>query len=135
MTVVRDHVLARIPDPSLRAHLVWVPVLDDDEREAADRAAAMVRDPRVSQWWDTGRKLGDSLGEVLGIPRRDGTPGSGFAWDVYLVYPPGVTWHPGDRPPAPAWWTHQLAQVNAAIPPLGDGEQLRRELSARLVPR
>ena len=133
MSVVTDKVLGAIPDPALRVDLVWVPVLDEDERPSAEVAAGRVRDSRVRQWWDEGRKLGDALGEVLRIPRRDGEPGFGFAWDVYLVYAPGTRWTAGAPPPAPDFWTHQLSQVDPAIAPLRDGEQLRDQLRARLT--
>ncbi len=29
------------------------------------------------------------------------------AWDVYLLYAPGVKWI-GDQPPMPTFWMHQL---------------------------
>ena len=132
MSVVTDRVLRAIPDPALRVALVWVPVLDEDDRPAADVASSRVHDPRVRQWWDEGRQLGDALGQVLAIPRRDGAPGFGFAWDVYLVYGPGTAWSAGERPPAPAWWTHRLTQVDPATAPLRDGAQLREALQACL---
>ena len=34
------------------------------------------------------------------------------AWDVYLVYKPGVKWE-GPRPPRPTFWMHQLEGVDA----------------------
>jgi hypothetical protein len=38
-------------------------------------------------------------------------PGS-LAWDVYLVYPPGVEWN-GRTPPRPGYFMHQLNQLPA----------------------
>jgi hypothetical protein len=38
---------------------------------------------------------------VLGLERE-------VAWDVYLVYPPGVVWE-GETPPSPAAFMHQLS--------------------------
>ena len=41
----------------------------------------------------------DAYQQVLGISER--------AWDVFLIYPPGVRWE-GELPPAPFYWEHQL---------------------------
>ena len=39
--------------------------------------------------------------EVLGISEP--------AWDIYMVYPPGVRWE-AELPPVPAYWMHQLGR-------------------------
>jgi len=56
-------------------------------------------------------------------------PGS-LAWDVYLIYPPGVKWE--KEPPKPVYWQHQL-DIRTA--PRLDGKpfakELRKVLSAR----
>jgi hypothetical protein len=59
------------------------------------------------------------------------------AWDVFLLYPPGVTWE-GERPPAPAYWMHQLGsrwlpRVQGPYFDAGAFLQRTRELLARPV--
>ena len=33
------------------------------------------------------------------------------AWDVWMLFAPGVVWE-GDLPPEPTWWEHQLGGLN-----------------------
>jgi hypothetical protein len=55
------------------------------------------------------------------------------AWDVYLVYAPGVRWE-GDTPPTPTFWMHQLtADTGADQRYCLDPAVLEREV-ARLIP-
>jgi hypothetical protein len=37
------------------------------------------------------------------------------AWDVYLLYGPGVRWD-GDLPPRPDFWMHQLEEADRLAP-------------------
>jgi len=56
--------------------------------------------PRVTHYWNGGRcEVGHQYTEVLGI-----VP---YAWDVWMVYPAGVTWD-DELPPVPSYWQHQL---------------------------
>ncbi|SRR6266704_2869660 len=46
-----------------------------------------------------GRISASSLGRLLDLHQ--------IAWDVYLVYKPGIKWE-GPQPPRPTFWMHQL---------------------------
>jgi hypothetical protein len=101
-------VLDTIDDPSLRAYVVWVPILPEDSEEAARDSSALVTDPRAAHFWDATRALPPLLAPVLSLP--EGWP----AWDVYLAYPPAALWD--ERPPTPAFWHHQLGdEPNAPV--------------------
>ncbi|HEX2569165.1 MAG TPA: hypothetical protein VH877_06350 [Polyangia bacterium] len=141
--MVKDDVLAPLPQTDLRVHLVWVPILDSDTQAAAEEAMAAMpkNDPRIHQYWDTGGQLATALGRVLGIPPRRGdaaasspssSGASGLAWDVYLLYPRQARWPAAGAPPAPARWMHQLNQVTSAQAPFLDGSELRRWVGAPL---
>ena len=60
------------------------------------------------------------------------------AWDVYLIYPPGVTWPPGvawngDAPPKPAYWMHQLPErYGVGDAPRLDPEKFHTEVKREL---
>ncbi len=97
--VVRGIFQATASD-DLRGFIVWIPMLPGDSVEAAVERSAGFQDRRVVQGWDQERRLGGVFANTLGLTRT--------AWDVYLVYPPDVTWA-GDEPPAPAFWMHQLS--------------------------
>ena len=111
-SVILNAVLEAIEDPSLRAYVVWVPVLPADLSAAAQEACSLVPDQRASHFWDSEGALARTFSRVLDLP-----PGSP-AWDVYLAYPPGMRWE--QEPPAPPYWQHQLGAL-AKAPRLDGG--------------
>ena len=84
----------------LRGAIIWLPMLKADNLDAADQRERGFSDPRLAQYWDADRKFGRLIARTLDLK-------AAIAWDVYLVYPAGVTWH-AQLPPAPAVWMHQL---------------------------
>jgi hypothetical protein len=80
-------------------------MLNGDEQATAAKQADELNDPRVTQVWDPERAMGELTATTLGL--------SSTAWDVYLVYPAGVTWD-ADEPPSPAFWMHQLPSETGA---------------------
>lgn len=100
--MVQKSVLEAIDDPGLTVLNVWVPVLRGDNEEAARRATVHLPDARVRHFWFDGRELGESFQAPIGL---EGRP----AWDVYLVYAPGVRWE--ESPPKPSFFVHQLRKL------------------------
>lgn len=90
--------------------MIWAPVLRGDRPADAEERAGEWGDQRVSQLWDGRQRLARAFAGPLGL-RTLGV--RGIAWDVYLVYPPGALW-PGEAPPAPAHWEHQLSRLQGA---------------------
>ena len=111
-------VLDSISAPDFRAYVVWVPILDTDEGAPDEETRSLVPDERAAHFWDAGGALPKLFNGTLRLPA--GYP----AWDVYMIYPPGVRWE--DEPPAPAYWQHQLPGV-ATAPPL-DGETFAQQV-------
>ncbi len=74
-------------------------MLPGDSAETAVTQSQAFQDRRVIQGWDAERRIGDLFAKTLKLTRT--------AWDVYLLYPPDVTWK-GSEPPRPAFWMHQL---------------------------
>jgi hypothetical protein len=72
---------------------------DGDSPARAAEQAETIRDVRISQGWDDSRDVGKLFGETLDLHQT--------AWDVYLIYKPGITWE-GKQPPHPTFWMHQL---------------------------
>ncbi len=96
---VVGRVLKKFPSPQLKAILVWEPMRDGDNASSATQQAETVQDIRISQGWDGGQNLGKLFGQTLDLHQ--------IAWDVYLVYKPGIKWE-GLQPPRPTFWMHQL---------------------------
>jgi hypothetical protein len=100
---VVGQVLKKFSSPNLQAILVWEPMRDGDSPVAATQQAATVRDARIWQGWNENRNIGKLFGDTLNL--------HDIAWDVYLVYRPGITWAE-QQPPPPTFWMHQLAGVD-----------------------
>jgi hypothetical protein len=97
---VVERVFSTFPnDERLRGFVVWLPMLPSDSVNMAGAQAATFVDARVAQQWDGNKAFGTLLSKTLRLERT--------AWDVYLLYAPGVEWT-GDAPPAPSFWMHQL---------------------------
>jgi len=65
---------------------------DGDDATSATQQAETVQDIRISQGWDSSQNLGKVFGQTLDLHQ--------IAWDVYLVYKPGIKWE-GLQPPHP----------------------------------
>jgi hypothetical protein len=99
-------ILKKFPSPRLQALLVWEPMRDGDSSTTAAEQAQTVRDTRISQGWDGGRHIGKLFGAALDLHE--------IAWDVYLIYKPGITWE-GQQPPHPTFWMHQLDGADPSL--------------------
>ncbi len=116
-SAIQTSVLDEIDDPSLRAYVVWVPILPDDNEPAARESCGLVTDARATHFWDELRVLLDTFAFVLGLPK------DWPAWDIYMGYAPGIRWsevQEGDGPPQPTFWYHQLGDL--ALAPRLDGK-------------
>ena len=92
-------------DERLRGFVVWLPMLKNDDANEASLQASSFVDPRLVQTWDGERDSGKLFATTLGLTRD--------AWDVYLLYGPGVMWSEGP-PPKPTFWMHQLRPDSGA---------------------
>ena len=91
-----------MPSADLRTYVVWVPMSRGLERDVSNATREVV-DPRARHYWDGDGQLIASYRDVLG----------GFdepVWDTYLLYGKDARWD-GPRPPAPAYWMHQLGSA------------------------
>lgn len=107
----------------LVVYAVWEPILRTDDERSSRKATTLFTDARVINYWAPTQEVGGFFQNPIGLT---GEP----AWDVYLVYPPGVTWN-GDTPPTPEFFMHQLG----GRLPDGlrlDGDRLRDELAKRI---
>jgi len=103
---VHEAVFEGIASESLRAYAVWEPILLTDNRDGARKATAILPDARVRHYWNDGREVGEAFQAPLDLKDE-------VAWDVYLVYPPGVEWATA-RPPDPSYFMHQLYKLPEA---------------------
>lgn len=110
-----------VQDPRLTGLIVWVPMVPGDDALAAGDLISP--DKRLTvQAWDGSRKLGDTFAKTLHLKCT--------AWDVYMVYKPGVRWNE-ELPPEPTFWMHQLSR--GADPKLHlNPEKLQAEIQSLL---
>ena len=76
-----------------------------DNQEAADHASEAFGHRHVEHGWDAEHRLSMLFARALNL--------KGSAWDVYLLYGPGVSWT-GEAPPHPTFWMHQLPAQSGA---------------------
>ena len=85
--------------------VLWTAMLDGDStRFAFERIGS---DRRSTHYWEgEGWPVSTRLRPVLGLGTYNPEMS---AWDVYLLFPPGVVWTDED-PPLPLDWTHNLRE-------------------------
>ncbi|HEV2299451.1 MAG TPA: hypothetical protein VGR72_13155 [Candidatus Acidoferrales bacterium] len=120
---VVGRILRKFSSPELQAILVWEPMRGDDSPEAATEQAGQVRDARIWQGWNGNKNVGDLLGKTLDI--------HDIAWDVYLIYKPGIKWE-GQEPPRPTFWMHQLEGLDPKLLLCVDPTRLSAEVAKLL---
>ncbi len=79
--------------------------MEGDNEESAQAESGRFPDDRAKHIWDSERQFGELFAKTLNL--------EGVAWDVYLLYAPGVTWIE-DEPPEPTFWMHQLPAKTGA---------------------
>jgi len=99
-------VLEKFSSPRLQAILVWEPMREGDGPVIAAQQADTIHDARIFQGWNKNRSVGKLFGETLGLHE--------IAWDVYLIYKPGIKWE-GRQPPSPSFWMHQLQSADPKL--------------------
>lgn len=97
---MQEKVLEQVKSENLAAYVVWEPIMRTDGEIPARRATALIPDHRALHFWTDATSVGKAFQCPLGL---DGEP----AWDVYLLYPPGVEWKSNDAP-SPIFFMHQL---------------------------
>lgn len=101
-------VFTKVKNAELKGLIIWVPMLAGDS--ALEAAELISPEKRLTmQGWDSHRSVGEAMAKTLGL----NCP----AWDVYLIYKPGIKWT-GEIPPEPSFWMHQLDKKRGADPEL-----------------
>ena len=85
---------------NLSVHVIWSNQLGAKEQHVAG-GARLMSDARAAHYWDPENRAGTAFQRHIADL---GSP----AWDVWMLFAPGVVWE-GDVPPAPTWWEHQLS--------------------------
>jgi hypothetical protein len=84
--MVQRYLLAPGRFPDLRVFVVWEPAQGRDHDTGAGAASQLLRDdPRASQFWSESRYAGTAFRRQLGFTASP-------AWDVFLLFAPGVRW-------------------------------------------
>jgi hypothetical protein len=99
--VVQDSVISRIDSENFTAYAVWEPILKTDDERASRKAATLFPPERVKNYWVRTRDVGKMFQAPINLTSEP-------AWDVYLVYGPGIQWE-GDTPPKPTFFMHQMS--------------------------
>jgi len=108
-----NNLLGEQHDPSIRAFVIWEPVLPTDLGAPSTATLRRLSDLRVSQYWDKDHLVSRLMGE---------SDRASVVWDYVAVYRPGELW--GAAPPKPAYSNvpvvHSINGVKNALRPLVD---------------
>jgi hypothetical protein len=98
-------IFSDLKSDKLRGFLVWIPMKQKDDAHMAFAQSSELKDKRVVfEGWDGKKDIGEKFSQTLGLKET--------AWDIYLVYEPGVKWTDAN-PPKPTFWMHQLLDQGA----------------------
>jgi len=117
---VRNAIIKKFSDAHLCVGIIWMNVLPEDSKEAAQDAAGQLNSPFVTHFYDPHKLSGKAIAESIGW---DDT----LAWDIYLFYKAGVAW--GQRAPVPVAYLHQLSKNRTDPEHFYKGEDLVKKLS------
>ncbi len=112
--MVADNVLAKVSGDNLAVHVVWMPVLPNDDHDAAVEYRSLIADPRAVHYWNGDQVLGQVYGRTVRLPG-----GRDLAWDIYFLFDAGIVWEA--EAPMPSDWFHRLGQDEKH---LGEGDGL-----------
>lgn len=96
--VVARHVLQKIDHEDLRVYMVWLPIFDADDPEAAASSAQRISDNRVTHYWGSDLELTQAFKGPIGLEE-------GKAWDIFVLYDADALW--ADTIPKPSSFMHQ----------------------------
>jgi hypothetical protein len=127
---VRSSVVDNPKAGAIASIVVWIPMLESDDRDAAAAMTSSYAGTPIPQFWDGDKLLGAEVSKSLGIDPAH------ISWDIYLFYPADAEWTDAGLP-AP---TKVIAQAaNAVIgspgtlPPRGDQSRIPAWVQGRAV--
>lgn len=126
---LNEALLATTDNPRLQTFVVHVPVVGAEAKDIAP-ASGLLQNANVRHYWNPSASFGRQLARAVDLKRDDAPV---YAWDVWLIYGPAVTWD-GELPPRPQRLMHQLPALkgNTEFPRL-DAEAFAREVRQLLA--
>ena len=114
-------------NPRLWTQIVHVPTLGATEQHVPDAAALVTGGAHVTNYWEDSGIIGRLYEATLGFDDV-------YAWDVWMVYKPGVRWE-GRLPPKPDFAMHQLRSHPkvSKLMPLLDSKQFAAVVNGYLA--
>ena len=129
MDDVNRDLLAVVDDPRLQTFVVHVPVLGAEAKDIAPEAK-LLKNPNVHHYWTPSGSFGRELAKAVNLMQGNELV---YAWDVWLVYGPEVTWD-GDYLPKPRLLMHQLRALQGSTEyPRLDSKAFAREVREQLA--
>ena len=80
--------------------MLWSPIVGNDLRPAAEKATALLQGTRAQHFWDLWSFGSRSYAAQFKFPKGRA------AWDLFIVYKPGLEWK--SSPPPPTLWLQNL---------------------------
>ena len=125
-------------DPRLQVFVVHEPVLGVARfapwlrvagGEDVPKAAELLENPNVQNYWNPTGAFGRLLSRAVGLKNADGPV---YAWDVWLLYGPDAKWIGAD-PPRPQLLMHQLGALRGTEFPHLDSRAFAQQVQTLLA--
>ena len=120
---MHENVFKNCPDANISGSIIWIPILEKDNLEAALPSVRALSDQRIQHFYDDHKTVGKIIADSVGWQGN-------VAWDICLFYRPNVKWE--DTPPKPKFWMHQLKAEWATQSTYRTGEDLKNELTVSM---
>lgn len=99
-------IMDSIRDERVKAYIIWMPVVESDDRAAAASRTAECADARFAFFWDPKLVAAQQWQDVLDL--------GSMGWNLYLFHAGDATWEAA--PPTPGFWMHQgVGKKNAPL--------------------
>lgn len=121
--MVREDVFEDYPNADISGSIIWIPILEKDNLNAALPSTKTLNDKRVHHFYDDRKIAGKIIADSVGWKGN-------VAWDIYLFYSPNVKW--AESLPEPNFWVHQLRDDWATKRTFRTGMDLKIELAATM---
>lgn len=96
---------------ALTGFVVWISINGWGSLSEAQLLARETNHTRWTHFWDAEMYAGKLFKAPINLNAEYLT-----AWDVYLIYAPGIHWVEDSPPPKPTFWMHQLSEDSGAEP-------------------
>jgi hypothetical protein len=105
--------MTELPGSTIRAFVVWEPILSTDWASPSTGVLARVFDRRAAQYWDREQLVAKQMATHEDQPEPECCLRDGILWDLAAVYARGARWT--DRIPSAVYVDGPVVEIRDAL--------------------